>query len=103
MRPDAAAEQLARELGAVFVLDGPQVLPAFAPEAAVLLLRQQGPLRISGRPVMGAPVSSAGMEEAELCRLATCLHAGGTRSCLRRKSARSYCRPKVRNNPPTTS
>ena len=38
MRPDAAAEQLARELGAVFVLDGPQVLPAFAPEAAVLLL-----------------------------------------------------------------
>lgn len=80
MRPDAAAEQLARELGAVFVLDGPQVLPAFAPEAAVLLLRQQGPLRISGRPVMGAPVSSAGMEEAELCRLAACLHAGGTRT-----------------------
>ncbi|MFR4068370.1 MAG: hypothetical protein ACLT1T_05500 [Oscillospiraceae bacterium] len=80
MRPDAAAEQLARELGAVFVLDGPQVLPAFAPEAAVLLLRQQGPLRISGRPIMGAPVSSAGMEEAELCRLATCLHAGGTRT-----------------------
>ena len=59
MRPDAAAEQLARELGAVFVLDGPQVLPAFAPEAAVLLLRQKEPLRISGRPVMGAPVSSA--------------------------------------------
>ena len=80
MRPDAAAEQLARELGAVFVLDGPQVLPAFAPEAAVLLLRQQGPLRISGRPIMGAPVSSAGMEEAELCRLAACLHAGGTRT-----------------------
>ena len=80
MRPDAAAEQLVRELGAVFVLDGPQVLPAFAPEAAVLLLRQQGPLRISGRPVMGAPVSSAGMEEAELCRLAACLHAGGTRT-----------------------
>ena len=80
MRADAAAEQLARELGAVFVLDGPQVLPAFAPEAAVLLLRQQGPLRISGRPVMGAPVSSAGMEEAELCRLAACLHAGGTRT-----------------------
>lgn len=57
-----------------------QVLPAFAPEAAVLLLRQQGPLRISGRPIMGAPVSSAGMEEAELCRLAACLHAGGTRT-----------------------
>ena len=80
MRPDAAAEQLARELGAVFVLDGPQVLPAFAPDQAVLLLRQQGPLRISGRPIMGAPVSSAGMEEAELCRLAACLHAGGTRT-----------------------
>ena len=26
-----------------------------------------------------------------------------TRNCLRRKSARSYCRPKARNSPPTTS
>lgn len=80
MSADAAAEQLARELGAVFVLDGPQVLPAFAPKEAVLLLRQQGPLRISGRPVTGAPVSSAGMDEAELCRLADCLRDNGTRT-----------------------
>ena len=79
MRADAAAAQLARELGAVFVLDGPQVLPAFAPEEAVLLLRQSGPLRLGGRPVTGAPVSCAGMDAAELFRLAACLQSGGTR------------------------
>ena len=41
----AEAEQTARALGAVFVLDRADLLPEKPPEAAILLLRQQGPLR----------------------------------------------------------
>lgn len=73
----AEAEKAAHALGAVFVLDGADLLPEQLPEAATLLLRQQGTLRRNGRAVTGVPAAFAGMERGELLRLAECLHAGG--------------------------
>ena len=73
----AEAEETAHALGAVFVLDGADLLPQRLPEAATLLLRQQGPLRLNGRAVPGVPVSFAGMERGELLRMAEYLHANG--------------------------
>ena len=73
----AEAEETAHALGAVFVLDGADLLPERLPESATLLLRQQGPLRFDGRAVTGVPAAFAGMERGELLRLAECLHANG--------------------------
>lgn len=74
----AEAEQTARALGAVFVLDRADLLPEKPPEAAILLLRQQGPLRCGAKPVTGIMASYAGMEREELLRMADCLHVNGT-------------------------
>lgn len=73
----AEAEQAAHALGAVFVLDGPELLPEQLPEAAILLLRQQGPLRLGARPVSGVPASYAGQEREALLRMMDCLRANG--------------------------
>lgn len=74
----AEAEQTARALGAVFVLDRADLLPEKPPEAAILLLRQQGPLRCGAKPVTGIMASYAGMGREELLRMADCLHVNGT-------------------------
>ena len=71
------AEQAAHALGAVFVLDGPELLPERLPEAAIVLLRQQGPLRLGARPVSGVPASYAGQERKALLRMMDCLRANG--------------------------
>lgn len=73
----AEAEKAAHTLGAVFVLDGAELLPEAMPEAAILLLRQQGQLRFGAKPVTGVPASYAGMEREALLRTAECLRAGG--------------------------
>ena len=73
----AEAEETAHALGAVFVLDGADLLPEQLPEAATLLLRQQGPLRLNGRAVTGVPAAFAGMERGELLRMAEYLYANG--------------------------
>ena len=54
------------------------MLPEKPPEAAILLLRQQGPLRCGAKPVTGIMASYAGMEREELLRMADCLHVNGT-------------------------
>ena len=74
----AEAEKVAHALGAVFALDGADLLPEVPPEAAILLLRQHGPLRFGAKAVTGVPASYAGMEREELLRMAECLHAHGT-------------------------
>lgn len=74
----AEAEEAAHALGAVFVLDGAELLLERPPEAATLLLRQQGPLRFGGRTVTGVPASFSGMERETLVRMAEYLHASGT-------------------------
>ncbi len=73
------AESAAQRLGAVLVLDGAGLLPEAPPEAAILLLRQQGPLRLGTKTVTGVPASYAGMERGELLRTAECLRAHGVR------------------------
>lgn len=73
----AEAEKAAHALGAVFVLDGAEQLPEAMPEAAILLLRQQGPLRLGAKAITGVPASYAGMEREALLRTAECLRAGG--------------------------
>ena len=75
----AKAEKAAHALGAVFVLDRAELLPETPPEAAILLLRQQGPLRLGAKAVTGVPASCAGMERGALLRTAECLRANGTR------------------------
>ena len=74
----AEAEEAAHALGAVFVLDSADLLPEKQPEAAILLLRQQGPLRFGVKSVTGVPASYAGMEREALLRTAKCLRANGT-------------------------
>ena len=73
----AEAEKAAHTLGAVFVLDGAELLPEAMPEAVILLLRQQGQLRFGAKPVTGVPACYAGMEREALLRTAECLRAGG--------------------------
>ena len=73
----AEAEKAVHTLGAVFVLDGAELLPEAMPEAVILLLRQQGQLRFGAKPVTGVPASYAGMEREALLRTAECLRAGG--------------------------
>lgn len=73
----AEAEKAAHTLGAVFVLDGAELLPEAMPDAVILLLRQQGQLRFGAKPVTGVPASYAGMEREALLRTAECLRAGG--------------------------
>lgn len=77
---DPEAETAAHALGAVFVLDDLHVLPARPPQTAVVLLRQQGPLRFDDRTVTGVPLSNAGMERQALLRLADSLHTHGTKT-----------------------
>lgn len=76
---NAKAEEAAHAIGAVFVLDSAGMLPQKLPESAVLLLRQQGPLRCGGRAVTGVPASCAGMDREPLMRLAESLCAHGVR------------------------
>ena len=73
----AEVEKTAHTLGAVFVLDGAELLPETPPEEAILLLRQQGPLRFGIKTVTGVPASYAGMEREALLRTAENLHAHG--------------------------
>lgn len=79
LRADDRAEQAAHDAGAVFVLDDPAALPARLPEAAVLLLRQQGQLRHDGKLVAGVPACYAGMERSEIFRVASSLRAHGVK------------------------
>lgn len=77
--PDAEAERLARELGAIFVLDDIHVLPDCPPERAILLLRPDGPLRYDGRTVTGLPELISGMDLPALIQTARRLCSYGTK------------------------
>ena len=73
LRRDDAAERMALDGGAVWLLDGPWLLPSRPPEKVILTLHPGGKLRMDGRTLGCQERSKFGMDETALRQTARTL------------------------------